>query len=813
MMIMAKCVCGAQLKLPESFAGRRVVCPTCGETLQVDEQQPQPMADTANKVDSIPIQVTESLDPPSVASASKDDKQSVLRRMFEAMLDPRSIQWILTIGGGLSVLGLIIWLVSKGVFENPIVLAITMGAGTLAILGSGWYLVLKTKFKVAGQALTFLGCVVAPLNLWFYHAQGLVTLDQHLWVGGVVCCLAYAATVYALRDPLFMYAVDGGATLTVLLFLPLLNLVPDPTFLRWDLSLFLMGLGLISIHLERAFSPDEGFLSRRRFGMPLFWCGHAQVGAALVVLLSTQILGWVSGTGFGGEWARTLLTGNRLIDSSLLAGALWLVGTYIYLYSDIVVRRVGIYTYMAACCMLLGIVSLIGPRLDSAGVILVLALTALAANLGQFYMARSEDDKLARVMLPLGIILSALPLLFGVVLHFRATSRIVAESWTYDTNWLFVIAMMVVALGSRVSAYLQRQSGLTVPAVYFFFSAGAVIVAAAGLLRLLDVTEWHQQAPLLMLIPLAYIIASRAWRGRSPERPLGWIAHAATAVILAHVLGGAVEMIETTIRPLTEKTENLLLGLVFVEATIFYTLAGIFRKRSVNVYFATASACGALWQFMGYGGIEPAYHTILYCVLAMAFLIFGRYLGLDQIAVYRADGVQVQAIRGRGLAAFQSGNAVLSVALLAALMQGFTRLVSGATDWPGLLALLLTTAACFVAIWIVPRSGWRRLYATASVALAALVFLTLNVLIDLNGWQKLEIFCVVIGIGVLVSSHIGRFRETEENRLEMVGFGLFLGSALATLPRNANDHELIFSVFFSNFFGKCKTGHIIHIAI
>jgi len=45
------------------------------------------------------------------------------------------------------------------------------------------------------QALTFLGCVVAPLNLWFYHAQNLITVQGHLWVGGVVCCLLYAATV------------------------------------------------------------------------------------------------------------------------------------------------------------------------------------------------------------------------------------------------------------------------------------------------------------------------------------------------------------------------------------------------------------------------------------------------------------------------------------------------------------------------------------------------------------------------------------------------------------------------------------------
>jgi len=43
---------------------------------------------------------------------------------------------------------------------------------------------------------------------------------------GVICCLIYAATVYVLRDPLFMYAVEGGVTLTLLLLLANLGKVP-----------------------------------------------------------------------------------------------------------------------------------------------------------------------------------------------------------------------------------------------------------------------------------------------------------------------------------------------------------------------------------------------------------------------------------------------------------------------------------------------------------------------------------------------------------------------------------------------------------
>lgn len=791
MTIQIQCACGARLTARDEFSGRRAVCPSCGKTLQVVAKalQPDPAtaASTESQIGTLPVQIAEFLDPPAAVVDPNEEKRPVFRRMFEALLDPRSIQWMLMIGGGLGVLGLVIWLVSLGIFKNPVVLALAMGAGTLAILGAGWYLVLKTRFRVAGQALTFLGCVIAPLNLWFYHAQGLITLEEQLWIGGVVCCLLYAATVYVLRDPLFMYAVEGGVTLTVLLLLAELGVVSDPT----ALSLFFMAMGLISIHAERAFPPDEGEFTRRRFGMPLFWSGHAQIGASLIILLGTQALAWLSGSAanlFTSEWVGNMLTDNLLTESHLLGGGLWLAGTYVYLYSDIVVRRVGVYIYLAAFSLLWAIVTLVGWKLEAEGVILVLALVALGANLLQRSLAK-EGDQLSRVAAPVGLVLSGLPLLIGWILHVGATSSAARTAgWPSDsqTGWFFVVVMLVVALSTRASAWLSRRTSPGQSGVYFFFSAAAVILAAAGLLRLprIGLTEWYEQAPLLMLIPIGYIMASRFWRGRFEERPLGWVAHTAAAVILIHVLMGSLEMFGSMIRPVTGVTENLLLGLVFAEAAVFYTLAGLFRRRSVNAYFAAAAACGALWQFMGFWDIPDEFHTILFAVLGIASLAAARSLGIEQIAVYRGSGEKGLATRGRGLTAFQSGNAILLVAFLAALLQGLTRLAFRDTDWPGLSALVMTTIASIVAVWLVRRGGWRRLYMTSAVALAGLTFLTLTVewLIELSGWEKLEIFCVVVGLAMLIASHLARFRETEDSQDDMVSFGLFLGSALATLP-------------------------------
>src|SRR5581483_5166192 len=262
------------------------------------------------------------------------------QRMMAALLDPRSIQWMMMLGGGLMVLGIIVWLVSKGIFQNTLVVAAALTIGALAVHTSGCFVTLKTRYKIAGQALTFLGCILIPLNLWFYHSHGLMTLEGNLWLGGVVCCAIYVATLLFLRDPLFMYAVEGGITLTIALLLANQGHVTDAGYL----SLVLIGLALCSIHAERAFPPADAPFDRQRFGLPVFWSGHVQLAAALLILLGSQLLAVVVALPArpslfdGWTW-----TGNWLTQNYLLAGAIWLLGAYAYFYSDLVVRRIGIY--------------------------------------------------------------------------------------------------------------------------------------------------------------------------------------------------------------------------------------------------------------------------------------------------------------------------------------------------------------------------------------------------------------------------------------------------------------------------------------
>jgi len=128
-------------------------------------------------------------------------------------------------------------------------------------------------------------------------------------------------------------------------------------------------------------------------------------------------------------------------------------------------------------------------------------------------------------------------------------------------------------------------------------------------------------------------------------------------------------------------------------------------------------------------------------------------------------------------------------------MQGLGRLTASGGSWHQLLALALTTGACAVASMLVPGGLWRRTYIVYTIGLAGLAFLTLNVLINLSGWQKLEIFCTLAGIVLVVAGYIGRFTEAEDKPSESVDLALVLGGALATLP-------VLVAVVYQRFFGS-----------
>ncbi len=701
------------------------------------------------------------------------------RNLMEILLDPRNIQWLLISGGALLVLGLVIWLAAEGIFQNKGVLAVCMGVANAALLAGGWAVIRYTRHELAGRALTLLACLLMPLNLWFHDAQGLITLEQggHLWIPALVCCALYAASARLLRDPIFVYVLVAGVTLTGLLILA------DHQMQHfWEIagpSTLLVCLGLACIHAERAFAEEEGPFSRRRFGLAFFWSGHAVLGTGLLLLLGAQVCGdWLYMlfepiyAGFDAGQPQIVTTfGGRF-----LALCLVLAGTYAYVYSDLVVRRVGVFISIAVFSLLWAEVLALQliPNIPMMEVVIIaLSVTGLAANVA-LSRTTANDSRLLRAVPPLGLCLCVLPVVLGVLLHFRANLPN-SLPWHYALGWTYVAAMLTAALACRASAYLFRHSHPGLSLTYFFGTGAATLVGAAGLLVVLvPDSHWQGQAPLLMLIPLLYLGAARLYRGHTPEKPLLWVARAATVVMLISSIGAAFEGFFSAV--VKGNTLNLSLALFFAEATLFYVLEGMWRKHALSVYAATATACAAVWQLLKYAGVvQDEYYLLTFAAVGVLLLVAYRFAVLENIK-----------LANLARAVFQSGNALLSLALVGGALMVLGEVFTPAlgvnatqpNQLPFLSAMLLVG---LLGVALVQQPAWRRWYVATAIAHAALAVLVMAILSHLTAGQKLEIVCVVIGLLLLAAGHLGWYRE-REGQNDLVTLGLSLGSPLVALP-------------------------------
>jgi hypothetical protein len=716
------------------------------------------------------------------------------RPLWEIILDPRTIQWMLGLGGFLAVLGLVIWLAAVGVFKDPIVVAVALGLGNAAVLGGGWATIRFSRYQTAGRAVTLLACLVMPLNLWFYHANGLIVLDGHLWAAALVCCVLYLASALVLRDPLFVYVLSGGIALTGLLML-----ADQGVF--WEIASpasLLVGLGLLALHVERAFPEIEGPFSRRRFGLAFFQSGQVLLAAGLLLVLGAQVAGhWLYRPVFEPVYQLWKL-GPPAIVSELwgqyLALALVLAGTYAYFYSDIVVRRFGVYIYLGVFTFLWAemlVIELVADKVPAEAAIVALALTGLAANLLQPQMLRwqkplppdgsrknaaSATLSLVRAGQPLGLFLSTMPVLLGLTLHLRATYKPLGDAWLmpngepYIVGWTYVAAMFVTAISCRVGAHWHRHTLPWLSSTYFFGTAAATLTAVAGLLSVLGVRTWDELAPLMMIVPIAYLIAARLYRGHTQEAPLFWVAHGATAVMIAAVLAAATHLTPAhVVEPEMGKSLNLLLAAFFAEAAVFYGLAAALRKQGFNVYLGATMACGAMWQVLLYCHVGAEYYTVIFAAL-----------GFGLLATYRLAKSQ-----GNGLvdAAFQCANALMSLSFVSAALMTLSRLATrpGAIEWSLVVLLSALVAISLLAVWLVQHAGYRRWYLVMAITNAGLTFIALHLLSHLTLLEKLEIFSVVAGSALLVAGHIGWRREQDQSS-DVVTSSLLCGCVMVGLP-------------------------------
>ncbi|MFN4260992.1 MAG: hypothetical protein ACK4RK_16990 [Gemmataceae bacterium] len=722
----------------------------------------------------------------AIQSSQPPSTQGPRRNFLEILLEPRNIQVLLALGGALMVVGLVILLWVNEFFTPPVV-AISLGVGNAALLGVGWWVLRSTRYLLAGRALTLLACLVMPLNLWYYHANNLITLDGHLWVPALVISVLYAASAVMLRDELFVYIFVAGVTLTGLLILA--DIPPSPQKF-WEIAspaTLLVVLGLLAILVERAFPEQEGPFSRRGFGLAFFWSGHVLLASGLLLVLGAQIAGdWLYEPVFKVVYQLLDAKPSPIVgELRWLALALVITGTFAYIYSDIVVRHVGVYVHIAAATLLWTLllsVQLLNVAVGIDTLIALLAVTALILNGSQATIFR--DSLYTRSLPILGILMPLLAVALGLLVYIRALSLDLRNVWyVAPPAWSYVGAMLLTALSCRAGAHWYRHTHPKLTMVYFFATAAATMVAATALLAALGLNTWEKIAPWLMLFPLAYLIAARLYRGHSMERPLFWVSHVATAVMLFSSLVSAVEGFTLV----EQQSLNLVLALFFAEAAVFYTLATLFYRHVSTIHLGAAMACGAVWQLLTYQGVATETYTLTFALVGLGLLVIYRFAVVERLA----SGPLADAV-------FQSANTLMSLALLAALFLGMSQLATAhALRWQmiGLFAVL--SVASLVAVMLVRHPAWRRWYVVTAIGQAALTYLGITIISKLTPLQKLEIFSVTVGLLLLVVGHIGWYRE-HERESDLVSLSLLLGSllvgvplAVATLIDRSRDHFIV----------------------
>lgn len=712
------------------------------------------------------------------------------RNILEIILDPRSIQYLLGLGGILMVAGLVILLWINNFFRPPVT-AIVLASSNLVLLSVGLATMRFTGYQMAGKALSLLACLVMPLNLWYLDGNNLITIDGNLWVCAVLISGIFGLSAVIIRDELFAYVFNAGVTMAGLLIIAGIG----PAQQRfWEIAspaTLLVVMGLIGIHLERAFSPGEGPISRKRFGMAFFWSGHAQLAAGLLLILGAQISGdWLYAMFFKGYynqngWVPSPIVGpDRIRALTLVIG-----GMYAYVWSDIVVRQKGIFLHLAAVILLWAevlIVQTSNLTLGLEAMIGILSVTSLISHLAQIFVGRTQP--LIRSLPIFGLLLGLLPVLMGSFIFFKEFLNL-SGLVNSDLRWSFVLVMLLAAASSRIGAYTYRNSSVRMMGGYFFATGAATMIAVVVGLTLLGVSA-ERNAPLMMLIPIVYLIASQLYGARSPAIPLMWVAHTAAVMIL---IPAAALTAQSYARPETHSVSHLILSGFFLEAAFFYALATFIKQQRWCVYPAIIMLATACWQVGTFSQLGPESYLIFFAVCGNVLLI-----------VYRLSGLRQSVSLGRYDSLLPAANIILSVAFVSSAFYELSRFVKfgdvggnyGVQSFPVSFVVfcLFILAVNGLTILISPHGGGRRWYIVTAVAQSAITLLAIHRLISLTPWQNAELLSILAGLALVVSGHIGWYREQDEQS-DAVSSSLLFGSlmlcvplAIATLLNRYNDY-------------------------
>ena len=687
------------------------------------------------------------------------------KSFVEQLLSPQALQWMMACGGGILVLGFVGWLWSIGVFENPLAVAAGIGLATIGPLVVGLSLVRFTRYEQAGTGLSLLASLAMPLNLWFYNAQGLITIDQggHLWIPAAFCCGIYALTAVILRKPMFVYTLVGGIVLTGMLFLA------DQDVSRfWELTgpvTFLVSFGWACMFSDRFFASGFGAFSQENFGYAFRNAGHVLVGAGLLLLLGGQVSGLMELSLLGPDLLPTVTTDP---DKRLWATAIVLISAIGFVGEYFLRGRNSNYLSFATVLGVWGVACLAGvlqvqPQLSH--LVILAAIGLIVRNLAATQNVSSDSNVVSNHTEDQEATAWFFATILAILGVIQFASQFVSpniDSWLIaPTGWLAVAQLLITAVAcatTGVRTASQDPKGQVTATNLASGWAGVLgVMAAVTAASVLQIQWLDGIATLGFSIPLSLkaLTATRIL----PGQQVRGISPAGLSVV---TLVGCLIMLMLSGVPAW--STHWTWAWILAGATVV-----CFEGWQPNHYSCYLFGLGTIWQIMAALGVDfeltlPAAATVAGLVFAVVNTTRSRRDRLSEVSSSRLPA-NLMMFTGSGLGMLLAVSRVLAD-------QANTGLI-----W--LLAGQL--AAVAIAGFLAERIEWRHAYRALAVATVFAIMFVCNSMVDVNWVHKLELASLVTGLTLLAIGHIGWFREGEQED-DVATACLWAGSLLIAMP-------------------------------
>ena len=447
---------------------------------QDDAQQPAPVvndfAGSPAPAQTSTVQVAHSASPFSTPArvdhqATADGEGAPRRTLIETLADPQTLRLLLYTGAAMLVVGVIIWLrdVLYLKLQEPIVQAALLAVGTLAATAGGWFVILRTRLRFTGRALTLTGSLLVPVNFWFLVRSGLVAATGRAWMVCALCAALYAATAHALAEKLYVYLACAAGVAT--LWAASYRIAPEAHGLY---ALATMAAALIMLHLSQlparrlhagarldegardgvndsgkgaGINEDAEDVARRSYGLWGAPLAHVALGCAAISLIGYMPLRSSPLAPPLYERAFRLLAGGYDGGVAMLlfaAGAYvaWFAGRFVYARG-----RAWFYVASALALFWTEFLALDGLRVSGANVGATLAATALFVSLAARF---TREEVLGRALH------TATLLLVIVLASFTVPLAAITQTFTQSFALLCLAGAAAILSAGRLFVWALR---------------------------------------------------------------------------------------------------------------------------------------------------------------------------------------------------------------------------------------------------------------------------------------------------------------------------------------------------------------------